>query len=369
MKKIILSLYVCAFVVFPSLVEAGPVLRSGENVSIDSTQVLKGDFYGLAKTMTISGASEDDAYIAGGTITVNAPVEKDLTIAAGVVQIHGDVGDDLRVIGGDVTVGNIVKGDVVVLGGSLVILSTAVIEGDVLFMGGELTIEGKVNGSIHGTSDTVRINSMVGGDILFTANKSFTLGDKANIIGSLTYESAQELVRAQNAQVSGSIHRTDHVGPVPRAVWQVYLLPICMMLFIALVLFLLGRRHIQSIAEREKNTLGMSGLIGLGTFFIVPFVSGVLIVSVVGIPLGVALFALYILGFIMSVGGVGIMFGLIIQKLLTKKASVTLGTVFFGVIGLCAVSLVPIIGGIVLFAGIIIVLGMLSTCLYRLLRS
>lgn len=97
-KSLAISLFV--LVCLPVFVEAGPIIRSGESVSIDADQVLKGDFYAGGASVSISGRAENDVYLAGGTVTVNAPVAEDLVVLGGVVQVHGEVTDDIRVAGG-----------------------------------------------------------------------------------------------------------------------------------------------------------------------------------------------------------------------------------------------------------------------------
>ncbi len=368
MNKIILGVSLCAILMLPVYVDAGPIVRSGEKISIDSTQILKGDFYGFAPVVTLSGSADNDVYIGGGTVTVNAPIKEDLTIVGGVVQVHGDVGDDLRVIGGDVTLGKAVKGDVVVLGGSLTVLSTASIEGDVLFLGGNLSVEGDVVGGIHGTSDTVRINSKVGGDILYTATNSFVLGDKADIRGAITYTSMQDIVRAQDAHVTGIIHRAEAKIEANTNLLKMLMLEGCMLLFGSLALFLVCRKRIQSSITDPSAGISVTGLVGLGVFLVLPFVGVIFVVSVVGLFVGIALLVLYVLMVTLALLCSGILAGYYIQKAFTKKTNITLGTVLCGVFGLVFLSVVPVVGGLLLFACVIISLGKISQMLYQSFR-
>lgn len=361
----------CGIMVLPSLTYAGPITRTGEKVSIDSAQILQGDFYGFAPSITISGKAEQDVYVMGGTVTINAPVMGDLTVLGGVVQIHGDVGGDLRVLGGEVTVGNAIGEDALVAGGTLVVLSTATIQGDLLFRGGDLTLEGDVVGSIHGVSETLRINGGIGGAVSFETAHSITLGDKAEIDGSLTYTSANEMVRAQNAVVKGEIRRmAEHtVSQSNYTLIYMYVIETCILLFIAFILYLLGRRHIESSVINEKNNLGVIGLVGLGVFLIVPFVSIVLMVSVIGVLAGIILFVAYIIALLTALAIAGIVLGMFIQKMLSKKASLNASTVLYGVVAYTLLGLVPVVGPIMIFGGIIISLGGLSISFYRLIRS
>jgi cytoskeletal protein CcmA (bactofilin family) len=369
MKKPMLQLVVIMVMLVPALAYAGPIIRTGESISIDSSQSLEGDFYGFSPAITISGAAEDDVYLLGGTVTINAPIAGDLTIVGGAIQIHGDVGDDLRILGGDVTIADEVKGDVVMLAGMLTILSTANIGGDVIFMGGELAVEGPVAGGIHGTADRIRINSKVAGDLSISAETLITLGNKANVLGDITYKSRSDIMRGQDAQVAGEIRKSEFASEVGSSFLRPYLLGTMILVFASLFLFFLGRGRLQYVVESGAKTPGFSGLIGLGAFLVIPFVGGVLMVSVVGSLLGLLLFTLYGGLILFSFIATGAMVGYHIQKMLTKNTSITLGTVFFGTMLFSAFGLIPYIGGLLIFAAFLVMFGGTSTLVYRFLRS
>lgn len=369
MNKQILYFFVCLVLVLPLVTEAGPIIRSGESISVDAEQILKGDFYGLATKITISGASENDVSIAGGTVTINAPVAEDLTVLGGTVQIHSDVGDDVRVVGGEVTLGKLVKGDVVVLGGTLTILSTAEIQGDILFMGGSLIVEGNVTGSIHGTADTVRINSEIGGDVMLGVKSLFSIGDKAKIHGDITYASREDVVRAQEAHIVGEVRKTDVALDTSSGFFGFYTFKLSMLIFTAFLLYFIARRRVQAIVEYSNQSCGTLGLTGLAVFLGVPLVAGVLMISFIGLFAGIILLALYAIMLILSFTLGGVMLGYYLQKKIKRGETVTLTTVGSGVFLFSLMGLVPYVGGIAVFACMIIMLGTLSQELYRELRG
>lgn len=369
MNNIFVKTAIVMAVFLPTFAHAGPILRTGDSISIDASQTLKGDFYGFAPTVTVSGAAENDVYIGGGTVTVNAPVAEDLTIAGGVVQIHGDVADDLRVVGGEVTLAKAVKGDVVVLGGMLTILSTASIEGDVLFYGGELLVEGKVVGGVHGTADRVRINSEIGGDVSLTVQSAFTIGDNANILGSLQYESDVDLERAQNAVTVGDIRKIDMVQEEGMGIAKQFALRIVILLFAALTIFLTLRKYVVHVMATSLHAPGVSGLVGIGIFMLLPFVGVLLLVSVLGTLIGMMLLALYVFLCVGAVLMSGILCGVYLQKAILKKTELTFGTIVIGVVSLCLVAFVPVVGGLTILGLMLIVLGGAGTVLYQAIRS
>jgi len=370
MNKLIATLSLFLVVAtLPSVVFAGPIIRSGETISVDANQTLKGDFYGFASTITLSGGAEDDVYLAGGTVTVNAPVEHDLVVAGGVVQVHGDVQDDVRVIGGEVTLGKVVKGDVVVMGGTLTILSTASIEGDVLFLGGNLVIEGNVVGGVHANADTIRINSEIGGDVLLTAQSRFALGDKAKILGNVTYESYEDVIRAQDAQVVGEMRKTEVAPTSGSEVFRMYIMIGLALMFAALSIHFVSRKHMQQLMEDAARHIGVSGLVGLGILLVTPFVGMVLLVSMLGAFLGAILFAAYISMLVIALALAGVLIGHLMEKYLFKKYTITLSTILMGITVLIAAGFIPVVGPLVILASIVVVLGGLGMSFHRSVRG
>lgn len=370
MNKIFLSVAFLAFVCVPTLVSAGPILRTGDTISIDADQSLNGDFYGFGSTVNVSGKSEDDVYIAGGNVTINAPIAKDLTVLGGTVQVHGDVGDDIRVIGGEVTIAKPVKGDVVVLGGTLTILSTASVEGDVLFLGDKVTIDGEVIGNVFGTANTVRLNSEVDGDVTLQVHNQFSIGNKAKLQGDVTYESMYEVARAQEATVIGEIRKTDvRVSTSNLPIMQVLMLEIGVLLFSVFTLFLLSQKLVMSVTRSSFGRIGMSGLMGIGILVTLPFIAILLCASVIGMFVGMLMLIGYVFLLILSGMLAPIFVGYFIQKVALHRDEITSYTVGGGVVAFVVLCMVPYIGGLLLFSCVMITLGSLGMMLYRIVRS
>ena len=372
-KKTFLSLVICGlFFIQPSVSDAGPIIRTGETVSVDSTQSLKGDFYGIGSKIVLSGSAEDDAYLAGGTITLNAPVQKDLTVLGGVVGVYGEVGDDVRVFGGDITIGKAVKGDVVVLGNRLTILSTGSVEGDVLFMGEELVIEGTVVGSVHGNTNSARIDAEVGGDVLLTTQEMFAIGSGAKIQGLVSYTSRNDVVRAQDAVVVGEIQKISPDSTRSSSMvesMKSYALEILVLIFATLSLFMVARQYMGIVTETALQRFGFLGLVGLAMILTIPFISVVLMVSVLGSLLGVLLFVSFLGLLCCAVIVTPLVIGYGIEKLIVKGSNISTRSIGIGFISLALLWLIPYSIFAVLTVISIVVVGAIGTLVYGALRS
>lgn len=347
---------------------AGPIVRSGEEVTVEAQKILEGDFYALGGAVNLSGDTQYDAYIGGGTITINGPVKSDLTVVGGSVQVHGTVGDDVRVVAGDVVIAEPVEGDLVVFAGKVSVLSTASIKGDVLLMAGEAQIDGPVEGAIHGTVGILRVNTHVGGDISVYVTESFALGDATDVVGSVTYTGSTDVVRAQGAVIEGGVHK--EVIPVTSGteVFKGMLLNVFIVLFAALSLFLVFRARITEYAMLVEHTYGRQGLVGFGIFFGVPFMATLLMASVIGLILGLAILSAYVVLILVSIITSCITLGFFIGKYLLKQEHVSTLSVTLGAITMSLLPFIPGIGIVLVVLIFLVTLGSVTTLSYRLLR-
>lgn len=350
----------------PMVVTAGPIVRSGDSVSVEADQVLEGDFYGMGGTVVVSGEANHDVFITAGSATINAPVKGDITALGGTVQVHAEAGDDVRVMGGEVTLAQPVLGDVVVLGGVLKVLSTASVGGDILFFGGDLTVSGSVQGSVLAYANSVRIDANIGGDVSATVGKTLTLGDRTEILGNLQYESPSELARAQGAVVVGDIQRktTQSEG----SPYYVFLLPVLILLFAALTGYVLFKKHMQILVDETFTSYGTNGLIGLAVLIALPFVAVLLMASVLGMIVGIALLAAYVLLVAVSWVLCSVIIGVLLSHVLTKSKNVKLLSIVLGAVVFSLLPFVPFLGPLAMFAVFAIVSGGLAARLYRVLR-
>jgi hypothetical protein len=308
-------------------------------------------------------------YALGGTVTTNGSIQNDLAAVGGSVQVLSSVNDDVRILGGEVTIANHVSGDVFVLGGVLHILSTATIDGDVFFFGGEADINGKVGGSILGTSKRIRIDGEVKGNVDITTATALTLGDKANITGFVHYTSVEPLVRAQNAVISKEVTQRAYntVPESEESKTRAALVPIFITLFATLSLFLLFKKELQSLVTHTQRSVGKSFLLGLSVLVLGPLVALILTVTVLGMLLGVISFALVILAYALGYVLTGVVFGAYLAQWFTNKATVSLPWILFGSLSLQILLMIPVVGVLAVFTLFAITVGGLVVGTYSLL--
>lgn len=351
----------------PTTTFASSVLRSGSDISIASDQAVEGDFYGLSNSASVSGGVLGDLLIAAAKLSVNGKVGSDLAVVASTVDIHGEIGDDARIVAAEVTIAGDVKGDLVVLASNLKVLSTAKISGDLIFFGTNAEISGEVGKSVLGTSENMRIDGVVLGDVDIKTN-NLSLGERTNVTGMVKYVSVNELVRAQNARVAGKIVKNDPVMVQVSSLKDV-LVPLLVVLFTVLAWFLFFRQMLERVVSQADRHPLRNMLIGFGVFFLTPIATTILIVSTLGSIIGLTFFFVYLVLLIVTMIVSGVVAGAFLAKLVSKtSATVSIPYVLIGTIATFSMLYIPVVGPIVLVALWFTTLGAISVYIYRLIR-
>lgn len=353
------------WIILVAQVEAKTVLRSGENVSISEDQVIEGDFYSAANIVTVSGEVVEDIVAAGAEITVNGPVGDDALLIAGRTDIHGPIGDDLRVLSAEITIADPVAGDVFIIGGKVNILSTATISGDLIVYAGQVTVEGLVEGNIVGTVGDLRLDSVVNGGVDVTVTE-LVLGDKANISGDVKYVSETLATQSLNAVVGGDLVRSDPIIPGKEFNLQAILVPVLILLFSVLAWYLVSRKTLSLVVERALLVSPRPIIFGVLGIMFIPLVAGLLIVSMVGSLVGIALFIAYLLMLTLSLIAFSAVLGKLLMKLFNKpKEELSLVTLVVGVLGVVTLVILPGVGQVMILALVILSHGAMIDLLIR----
>ncbi len=343
----------------PISVDASTILRSGDTISIGQDQLIEGDFYTTANIINVSGEVQDDFLAAGAEVNLNGKVGKDVLIVGGNVDIHGTVGDDLRVVGGTVIVAEPVLGDVFIIGGTVQVLQTASIAGDLTVIGGTVDVSGSVEGKVMGWMESLRVDGDVLGSIDVTVT-NLTLGDKANVAGEVKYVSHQQLIRSQSATVGGEEVRNDPVVEKSSQSPLSMLLPLLILIFSVALWYLLSRRLLQRVVNRALLPRIRIALMGGLVLIFAPFAVSILMVSMLGLLVGLVVLSGYMLFVAASIIALPAVIGQFVFTVTKDQAQpISLLTLLVGalLIGLCL--LVPDIGLVIIIGFFVLTFGSL----------
>ena len=251
---------------------------------------------------------------------------------------------DQILLSGDVTVSRGEEvGEVVILHGTATV--AGVVRGDVIVVDGSISVTGQVSGSV------VSVNGPV------------TLGPNAQVLGDVI---ARDRIRIEaGASVGGDVRegaaftfRTPIEVFGPLGAW---LAVVTSTLVLGALLLFLAPRGAEAVAAAALGSPWAAVGIGLVAFLALPLAGVLAVLTLVGLPLGLALllglFLLYSVGFVWSV--------FVIGRALWHLPRSRWVAFAIGWAIVAAISAIPVAGAIVWFAGAAFGLGAMTVATWR----
>jgi cytoskeletal protein CcmA (bactofilin family) len=258
------------------------------------------------------------------------------------------------------------SGDRVVITGPVTIASGETAD-DVVVIDGPVAVAGRVRGDLVVVSGRLRVSGTVAGDVVAVSERA-TLAPGARIGGDLIYGDERPVV-SPGATVAGDVDRvsvgeiTDPVGFIGAA--AVWIAVSVSALVFGLLLLWLAPRALEAAFGAARTSLGATIGWGLLLFFGLPILAVIALVTLVGIPLGVALLLalvpLYAIGYTTSAWLLG-------RRLVGPPRGRVLAFLA-GLAILRVLAIIPIVGGIVWFAATVVGLGALLVATWRARRD
>jgi hypothetical protein len=298
-----------------------------------------------------------DAFVAGGRSSVGGRVGGDAVVAGGTVEIRGEVLEDIYAAGGDVRVDAVVRGNARIAGGTIAIGRGADIRGNASLAGGNMEVSGRVGGNLQAYGGRVLLDGEVGGDVE-VASENIRVGPDARIAGRLGYRGPRPPQVADGAVIAGGIEKRQQawrgIGPesgagrvlagVFRALW------FSGVLLLGVVLVALFPRFSREAAAITRTDPFASLGLGIALLVALPILAVMLIITIIGIPLGFALLLGYglmlMLGYLTAALAVG---DLALARAKPSEAGSFGWRLLFLLLALVAMTLlrqVPWIGGL-----------------------
>lgn len=352
----------------------------GHTYSVQPGEVVSGQVWALASTVTVQGTVSDDLLAAGNEILLGGRVGGDLWAGGHGCSVTGEIaGDAFIAVLGPVLVaapvhGNLIAGsaqafelsrDALVGGDAAIAASTIVLAGEVrgraFLVGNKVTISGRVADKLRLIADDVVFlpGAYIGGDVLYTSTED------------------RELVVPDQVTIWGEIRKVPPPmeGPgEPGAGIASRLLNQLFYLGAALLVGLLWVGMFPATADSSvvawQGSLLKSLAVGLGVLVLGPVFLGGLIFSVIGFPLGLAASAFYVVLLVLSKPVVGYGLG---RLMLWRGRSYTFGyrlaSVGVGLLVLYGTAMIPGLGVAIWTFATATGMGALILCLVRAQRA
>jgi hypothetical protein len=234
--------------------------------------------------------------------------------------------------------------------------------GDLVVFHGSSTVDGTVDGSLTAFDAPVTISGRVNGDVV-VFNGRVELRSGANVTGDVVSQS--DPVVASDATIGGTSKRLqtntnwEGFGWAGKLAW--WLAVSISTLVVGLLLVWLTGRGAARILEAGRTRLGPSIGLGLLLFFGLPLLAIIALVTVVGIPLGIGLLAALLLIYALGYGAAAWVLG----RSILREPTAWVVAFLAGWAILRVAALVPILGGLVWFAAVVVGLGALAVAIWR----
>lgn len=252
--------------------------------------------YMTGAEVRIDRGVEGDLVVAAGRIHVDQPVAGDAVLGAGSVDVQAPVGEDLRAAGGIVTVADRVQGEVLVVAARIIMSPASEVYGRTWLAAASVTLGGRALSAVKVYAREVAVLGEIYGPLEVSADR-IEIRAGARVHGDLTYSGANEIVIHPQAQVTGKITRTpgtlDAHEPAAIIPGLKPLRPLLVAaLFAAGVLLHVLFRSFMANTVRTLGAVPVKSVaLGTALFFSVPPVAVLLVITIIGIPIGVALLA------------------------------------------------------------------------------
>jgi cytoskeletal protein CcmA (bactofilin family) len=285
----------CAVLTLPSPAAATEI-RKADTVDIGRDEKIKGDVYIMGERVRVDGTVDGDVIIFSQSVDVNGHVMGDVIAFGQSVRINGQVDGNLRCANNNLTITGTIAKNATIFGQTVTIDSNGKVGGslttfgesfsmdgsvgrDMLLFFAHGTLAGKVAGEVRAKGDSLVISSsaVIDGPIHFEGNKQADVSPSAKLASPVEFKQIE--------------HRPEYLKGnyyVWRVIWTAAFILLGLVLFFLMPGF--GRETIQAAEQ-----VGLPIFLGILVFFGVPIGAVIVCITVVGIPIGVLTFGVWLL--------------------------------------------------------------------------
>jgi cytoskeletal protein CcmA (bactofilin family) len=251
---------------------------------------------------------------------------------------------------------------VVITGGAVVPAGQTA--GDVVVVDGTVRIAGRVTGDVVSVSGPVRVTGRIGGDLIAVSDRAF-LGPTASVGGDLRYGDERPVVM-RGATVGGEVSNEDWADAATGWGWVSvigwWLAVSVSTLIVGALLVLLAPAALYAAERAMRERLGASVAWGVAIAIGVPLLAVLALVTLVGIPFGIALLLAAIPVLLVAYATSAWILG---RRVLRRRSSSPWAALLTGWAILRVLALIPVAGALVGLAATVIGLGALAVALWR----
>ncbi len=334
-------------------IQAATFLPVSEEVASLRSEA-KGDVYAASNSVVITAPVEGDIFAIGDAVDVSGSSTASVFAVGRTISLTGDTKDDVRAAGSMVSIGSQIAHDLFAAGSSVFVTKDSHVHGDA-YLAGETVI---VSGTIHG-------NLRVG------ASK-VTITKDATVMGNVTVRGNAPVIE-EGAKISGTVTTLAPTKMETREKGRFAIGGLIASMASSAILGLILLFATPALVARSKDIItkspAQSGVIGLLWILLFLPVTILLMISGLGVYLGIFFLTITFPVSILAFGLMIIATGSMLYKAIAKNE----GNIWYhAVIGAVIISLIPFLGPLgflLLSLAFLIALGAVLKALWNMVQG
>lgn len=367
-----LSMLLCAALIAP--------LATAHAAGSVAEHRIGGDLFVAGGAVTVGEAVPGDVFAGGGSIDIDAAVDGDAVLAGGKLRLASDVGRNAFAGGGQIHLLAKVGGNARLAGGQVELGPKSEVAGNLSVAGGQVQLLGTIGGQVQAAGGRLLIDGPVAGDVIATSGR-VVLGPNARIAGKLRHRSG-EIERDPAAQVAGGVElllpglgRAGKAGTAappppppetgpsfPIGFWTVGLM------LLAALLLAMAPAASAHVTRAWREQAGSSLLAGFALLVCVPVAVLLFAITIIGIPVAIALLASYLaliaIAYVASAVGAGDWALHRWRRGDAGRLAWRIGAACVALAGLALLTSLPWISALVIFFAVIAGLGAIVVAVF-----
>jgi cytoskeletal protein CcmA (bactofilin family) len=285
----------CAALVLPSPASATE-FHKGEMYELAKDQTVKSDLFITGARARIDGTVDGDVFFFGQSIDISGHVKGDAIVFAQSTRVSGQVDGNIRSFTNNLTITGTVAKNVLTFNETVNLDAAGKVDGSMTAFGQTVTIDGHLGRDLLDMGDQTIISGTIDGEVRAKGNL-MSIASTAQIAGPIRFEGNHPATVEAGAKLASPVQFTEmsHESQYREGhyyVWRI-IWTAAFVLF-GMVLFLLLPKFASEVVDAGERVGAPIGL-GVLVFFGVPIAAVIACVTVVGIPLGVLTFGLWLL--------------------------------------------------------------------------
>ena len=323
---------------------------------------------------TVASFIQRDLLWAGGTLNLtDTEIAKDAFIAGQTLTIDQvTLGGSLRIAGETINVDNTEIDNNINAAARTITIGKGVKAAGVYLASASLSFSGE-GSYLAAYADSVTFNGVVNGDAKISGNK-ITIGENAVVTGTLSIDSSVEPTIPSSAKIgkveftatpveeTGSGSEPAKTESFGSKLLSMFVKILSMLIVTALWMIIAPKQIVKSSALLKNSWLKVV-LTGFITMLAIPVLVVLLVIFDVTRVAGVIILLLFIVALAVAGAFVGAFVGNLVLPKMNKWASAMIGAAVVGIVGL-----IPYIGGVVVFACMVLSLGSWIQIIYDNLK-